>query len=288
MHDEPDVYRVWLPHDNSPGLAMARAFGDFCLKNFGVISVPEVTHHRLTERDRFIVLATDGIWDVLSNEEVVGIVSSASARSFAAKAVVDMAVRAWRLKYPTSKVDDCAVVCLFTEEIQDVPSDHTHKKSCEASSSSSKQLVSPSTQNVRGDIPPAGTLRQTSKLTITTKVKAFGSVSQSRSFPQQMEGTFLPVVTHSLRRGAVNLVPTKVDVSSHEHQMQADFLPPSSHEVCDNDKEVTGCQNDEHKSGKLNTAGKCDEDWTALDGVTRVNSLITLPRFVADDMRAGG
>ncbi len=27
--------------------------------------------------------------------------------------LVDYAVRAWRLKYPTSKVDDCAVVCLF-------------------------------------------------------------------------------------------------------------------------------------------------------------------------------
>jgi len=58
---EPEVTRVWLPNNDSPGLAMARAFGDFCLKDFGLISVPDVYYHRLTERDEFIILATDGV-----------------------------------------------------------------------------------------------------------------------------------------------------------------------------------------------------------------------------------
>lgn len=53
------------------------------------------------------------IWDVLSNKEVVKIVSSASDRSKAARQLVDRAVRAWRRKFPTSMVDDCAAVCLF-------------------------------------------------------------------------------------------------------------------------------------------------------------------------------
>jgi serine/threonine protein phosphatase PrpC len=52
---------VWLPYDDSPGLAMARAFGDFCLKDYGVISVPEMSYRQLTERDLFIVLASDGV-----------------------------------------------------------------------------------------------------------------------------------------------------------------------------------------------------------------------------------
>ncbi|KAJ7539215.1 hypothetical protein O6H91_11G081300 [Diphasiastrum complanatum] len=103
LHDEPEVHRVWLPHDNSPGLAMARAFGDFCLKDFGVIAVPEISYRRLTDRDQFIVLATDGIWDVLSNTEVVDIIATAPTRRTAARSLVECAVRAWRLKYPTSK-----------------------------------------------------------------------------------------------------------------------------------------------------------------------------------------
>ena len=53
--------RLWLPNCNSPGLAMARAFGDFCLKDFGLICVPEVTYRQITEKDEFIVLATDGV-----------------------------------------------------------------------------------------------------------------------------------------------------------------------------------------------------------------------------------
>jgi serine/threonine protein phosphatase PrpC len=113
LPNEPDVTRVWLPKYNSPGLAMARAFGDFCLKNYGVISVPDVSYHRITEKDEFIVLATDGIWDVLSNTDVVSIVSKATSEASAARVLVQSAHRAWRTRFPMSKVDDCAAVCLF-------------------------------------------------------------------------------------------------------------------------------------------------------------------------------
>ncbi|CAD6255192.1 unnamed protein product [Miscanthus lutarioriparius] len=113
MDDEPDMPRMWLPDQDAPGLAMARAFGDFCLKNHGLICTPEVYCRKLSEKDEFLVLATDGIWDVLSNKEVVKLVSSATDPSKAARQLIDRAVRAWRRKYPTSMVDDCAVVCLY-------------------------------------------------------------------------------------------------------------------------------------------------------------------------------
>ncbi|PKA61294.1 putative protein phosphatase 2C 33 [Apostasia shenzhenica] len=69
LKDEPEVARVWLPNHDSPGLAMARAFGDFCLKEFGLISVPDISYHRITEKDEFIVLATDGVTPKLHNRE---------------------------------------------------------------------------------------------------------------------------------------------------------------------------------------------------------------------------
>ncbi|KAF2298154.1 hypothetical protein GH714_015947 [Hevea brasiliensis] len=119
LKDEPEVARVWLPNNDSPGLAMARAFGDFCLKDFGLISIPDVYYRQLNKRDEFIILATDGVWDVLSNKEAVDIVASAPGRATAARALVDCAVRAWKLKYPTSKNDDCAVVCLFLDHLSE-------------------------------------------------------------------------------------------------------------------------------------------------------------------------
>jgi serine/threonine protein phosphatase PrpC len=67
------VARLWLPNFNSPVLAMARAFGDFCLKDFGLISVPEVTYRQISEKDEFIVLATDGVIKMLSALFLCGI-----------------------------------------------------------------------------------------------------------------------------------------------------------------------------------------------------------------------
>lgn len=61
MEGEPNVHRVWMPDEDTPGLAMARAFGDFCLKDYGVISTPQVFYRKLSERDEFVVLATDGV-----------------------------------------------------------------------------------------------------------------------------------------------------------------------------------------------------------------------------------
>lgn len=77
--------------------------------------MPEVTYRQITEKDEFIVLATDGVWDVLSNQEVVDVVGSCSDRSFAARSVVDLANQAWKFKYPTFKTDDCAAICLFLD-----------------------------------------------------------------------------------------------------------------------------------------------------------------------------
>ncbi|XAR68756.1 Phosphoprotein phosphatase [Bertholletia excelsa] len=115
LEEEPEVLRIWMRDEDCPGLAMARAFGDFCLKDCGLISTPDVSCRMLTNKDEFIVLATDGVWDVLSNEEVVRIIGSARNRSFMAKILVEYAVQAWRDKYATSMVDDCTVVCLFLE-----------------------------------------------------------------------------------------------------------------------------------------------------------------------------
>ncbi|GAQ86471.1 protein phosphatase 2C [Klebsormidium nitens] len=115
LPDEPDVTRVWLPHEDTPGLAMARAFGDLCLKDYGIISAPDVTHYKLTDQDKFIVLASDGVWDVLENQEVIQLVASLAARKDAANRVIQTAVRTWREKYPFSKTDDCACVVLFLD-----------------------------------------------------------------------------------------------------------------------------------------------------------------------------
>ncbi|GLT68682.1 hypothetical protein SLA2020_408910 [Shorea laevis] len=113
LDDEPGVHRVWLPNEESPGLAMSRAFGDYCIKDYGLISVPEVTQRHITSRDQFVVLATDGVWDVVSNQEAIEIVSSTPDRAKAAKHLVECAVHAWKKKRRGIAMDDISAICLF-------------------------------------------------------------------------------------------------------------------------------------------------------------------------------
>ena len=65
--------RVWVKNKNVPGLAMSRSFGDKVAHSVGVISEPEIIEYSLLEEDKFIILASDGIWEFISNDECVNL-----------------------------------------------------------------------------------------------------------------------------------------------------------------------------------------------------------------------
>ncbi|KAI3469337.1 hypothetical protein Pfo_026000 [Paulownia fortunei] len=114
--DEPGVHRIWIPNGQTvkgPGLAVSRAFGDYYIKDFGLISEPEITQRNLSSRDQFAILATDGVWDVISNQEAVKIVASAPERAESAKRLVEYAVCAWKHKGRAAVMDDISAICLF-------------------------------------------------------------------------------------------------------------------------------------------------------------------------------
>ncbi|XP_026449217.1 probable protein phosphatase 2C 72 isoform X1 [Papaver somniferum] len=115
LQREAHIERVWLPDEDYPGLAMTRAFGDFELKDYGIIAIPQISHYHLNINDKFVVLASDGVWDMLSNDQVVSIMSSARPET-AAEAVVDAAVVGWK-RFPHIKMDDISVSCMFFHEI---------------------------------------------------------------------------------------------------------------------------------------------------------------------------
>ena len=66
--------RVWLKGENLPGLAMSRSFGDDIAHSVGVVSQPEILEYKLLNEDKFIMLASDGIWEFISSDECVNIV----------------------------------------------------------------------------------------------------------------------------------------------------------------------------------------------------------------------
>jgi len=73
-------------------LAMTRSIGDLELKKFGVIAEPEIRELQINHsRDAFLVLTTDGVNAVMSDQEIVDIVKQAEDPTQAAHLVTDTA-----------------------------------------------------------------------------------------------------------------------------------------------------------------------------------------------------
>lgn len=52
-------------------LAVTRAFGDHALLKVGLVSTPHITKVTLKPFDKYLVIASDGIWDELSDQDAV-------------------------------------------------------------------------------------------------------------------------------------------------------------------------------------------------------------------------
>ena len=66
--------RVWVKDDDVPGLAMTRSFGDRVASIAGTICVPEIKEYAFHEGDKFVILASDGVWEFISSEECINII----------------------------------------------------------------------------------------------------------------------------------------------------------------------------------------------------------------------
>lgn len=59
--------------DNRVGgsLAITRAFGDHSLKRDGVIAKPYIKKHILRSSDKYLIVASDGVWDSMEDQDAV-------------------------------------------------------------------------------------------------------------------------------------------------------------------------------------------------------------------------
>lgn len=72
-------------------LAVSRAFGDRSLKQY-VVAEPELQEETISEGVKFLILASDGLWDVVSNQDAVTLVEAIPDAEEAAKSLVNEAI----------------------------------------------------------------------------------------------------------------------------------------------------------------------------------------------------
>eukprot|EP00118_Oscarella_pearsei_P029081 m.3605 g.3605 ORF g.3605 m.3605 type:complete len:307 (+) comp9622_c0_seq1:54-974(+) len=105
--------RIWNPGpiQRLPGLCVSRSIGDTLAHTLGCIAEPEVHDIVLSNKDKFLIVASDGVWDGITNKEAVDIVAHQQDPTRAAKALVKAGLAGMEAKHLEDNVT--AVVVYF-------------------------------------------------------------------------------------------------------------------------------------------------------------------------------
>ncbi len=110
--------RVYMKDKDMPGLAMTRSFGDNFASIAGTICEPEIKEHILVPEDKFIVLASDGLFEFISSEEVGNIVKGYYEKNDivgCCEYLYKESYRKW-LCEEEDTVDDITIILVFFED----------------------------------------------------------------------------------------------------------------------------------------------------------------------------
>ena len=107
--------RVWMKNKDEPGLAMTRSLGDKIAHNIGVSDEPEFKTFTYDGTEKYIIIASDGLWEYVSGDQCISIVKPFYEEGLdaqeAALALVKEAFRRWKRKEVA--IDDITVVVVF-------------------------------------------------------------------------------------------------------------------------------------------------------------------------------
>jgi serine/threonine protein phosphatase PrpC/CRP-like cAMP-binding protein len=112
-----DPPRVWHPTGDYPGTAFTRSIGDAMAEDLGVFAEPEMLTREIMPQDKIIVLASDGVFEFLTNQSVIDLCAKFADPLEACRAVVAEAYELW-LQYEL-RTDDITIICIFIDEVVD-------------------------------------------------------------------------------------------------------------------------------------------------------------------------
>lgn len=111
-----DPPRVWSPHGEYPGTAFTRSLGDAIAEELGVFAEPEMLTREITPQDKILVLASDGVFEFLTNQSVLDICAKFTDPLAACRAVVAESYELW-LQYEL-RTDDITMICIFIDSVE--------------------------------------------------------------------------------------------------------------------------------------------------------------------------
>ena len=112
-----DPPRVWVEGKDYPGTAFTRSIGDSMAESIGVTAEPETLTRTVTCNDHLLVIASDGIFEFLTNQEVIDLCAKCSSPIIACEKLVKEAYNKW-LVYEDRTDDITVIVCFLTVDMR--------------------------------------------------------------------------------------------------------------------------------------------------------------------------
>jgi serine/threonine protein phosphatase PrpC len=110
--------RVWLGHMDVPGLAMSRSLCDAVAHTAGVSSEPEFFEYEFSQgrEDVILVMASDGLWEFMSDQEVMNIAVETTEPRYAVDLLITESNARWMREEQV--IDDTTVCVAFLGRFQ--------------------------------------------------------------------------------------------------------------------------------------------------------------------------
>jgi len=114
-------WRVFMKGSQLPGLAMSRSLGDLIAQKCGVSHIPDIKTVPLTAEHQVLIVASDGVWEFLSNEKVLEEVKRFSADQIQ-EACEHLAALSWQcwIANEFDVVDDITVIGIVLDKVMSI------------------------------------------------------------------------------------------------------------------------------------------------------------------------
>ena len=110
--------RIWVKNKEEPGLAMTRSLGDKIAHSVGVSEEPEFKNFNYDGTEKFLIIASDGIWEYLHGDDCIKVIrpfyEENKDSEEAALALVKEAFKKWKRKEVA--IDDITAIVVFFDD----------------------------------------------------------------------------------------------------------------------------------------------------------------------------
>ena len=107
--------RIFMPGKSFPSTRFTRSICDSALEEIGIVSDPNVVSCDLTANDDILVIASNGVFEFLTNQEIINICSVCHDPLQASEAVTKATYGKW-IEH-TNRCDDITVIVCFLSNL---------------------------------------------------------------------------------------------------------------------------------------------------------------------------